>query len=174
MQKVKDMKSSVSDRKMSHMYTFEELHNGALDKIPSTSGVYFVIMPEHFKLILKSETDGFKLTSKGNESSFSIDQLKKKIKHYGGEEKYNNHILYIGKAKDLHRRIEQYVGYRYNVPNLFPHDGGRAIWQLENNEKLLVRYLECKEGEDCRDMEHKLLCRYKEQYGAYPFANWKS
>ena len=156
MQKVKDMKSSVSDRKMSHMYTFEELHNGALDEIPSTSGVYFVIMPEHFKLILKSETDGFK------------------IKHYGGEEKYNNHILYIGKAKDLHRRIEQYVGYRYNVPNLFPHDGGRAIWQLENNEKLLVRYLECKEGEDCRDMEHKLLCRYKEQYGAYPFANWKS
>lgn len=168
------MKAVTDERRMSNLYTFEELFEGAIDKIPSSSGVYFVLMPEKFNLVIKAESDGYKLTSKGTSSSFSVDKLKEKTKHYGNLTKPNNHILYIGKAKDLHRRIEQYVGYRYNIPNLFPHDGGRAIWQLENNEKLLIRYMECKNGEDCRDMEHKLLCAYKEKYGAYPFANWKS
>lgn len=32
------------------MFTFEELHNGALDKIPSSSGVYFVVMPKLEKI----------------------------------------------------------------------------------------------------------------------------
>lgn len=160
-------------RKMSKMYSFEELHNGELERIPKSSGVYFVIMPTDFKLVIKEETDGFKLTSKGTPSAFKVEELQKKIIHYGKDYKYSNHILYIGKAKDLHRRIEQYVGYRYNVANLFPHDGGRAIWQLKNNEQLLLRYIECSKNEDCRELEHNLLCRYKEKYGAYPFANWK-
>ena len=59
---------------MSDVYTFEELHNGALDKIPKTSGVYFVIIPEHFKIVIKEETDGYKLTSKGNPSSYPVEQ----------------------------------------------------------------------------------------------------
>ena len=59
---------------MSDVYTFEELHNGALDKIPQTSGVYFVIIPEHFKIVIKEETDGYKLTSKGNPSSYPVEQ----------------------------------------------------------------------------------------------------
>ncbi len=151
-------------------YTFKELHAGALENIPKTSGVYFVLAPKDFILSVKAETDGFKLTSKGEPSEFAVEKLAKKLLHYG-KPPYSNNIIYIGKAKDLHRRIEQYVGYRYNVPNLFPHDGGRAIWQLENNENLIVRY---KEYEDCREIEHELLCKYKEKYGAYPYANWKS
>lgn len=151
-------------------YTFKELHDGALENIPKTSGVYFVLAPENFILSVKAETDGFKLTSKGEPSTFDVERLEEKLLHYG-KPPYNNNIIYIGKAKDLHRRIEQYVGYRYNVPNLFPHDGGRAVWQLENNEILLVRYQEC---DDCREREHELLCDYKEKYGAYPYANWKS
>lgn len=160
--------------KLSRTYTFQELHNGAINEIPCTSGIYFVIMPDNFKLIIKAETDGFKYTSKGKLSAFPIDKLKKKLFLYGSEERYNNKVLYIGKAKDLHGRIEQYVGCRYNVHGLLPHDGGRAIWQLENNEQLMVRYHECKIGEDCRELEHMLLCEYKDRYGAYPFANWKS
>jgi hypothetical protein len=155
-------------------YTFEELHRGALNEIPEKSGVYFVIMPECFKLVIKEKSDGFQLTCKGKQAAFPIYKLNKKINHYGREEKYSNNILYIGKAEDLHSRIEQYVGCRYNVPKLCPHDGGRAIWQLENNEKLLVQYMECQNGEDCRTLEHRLLLAYKEKYGAYPFANWQS
>ena len=156
------------------MFTFEELHNGALDKIPSSSGVYFVVMPKGFELKIKSETDGFKLTSKGKSSKYDVKCLEKKAFHYGTYGNYSNGILYIGKAKDLRRRIEQYVGYRYDTLNLFPHDGGRAIWQLENNEKLIVKYQECKLDQDCRELEHALLVKYKEMYGAYPFANWKA
>lgn len=155
-------------------YTFEELHNGALDNIPSTSGVYYVLVPDNFVLRVKEDTDGFKLTSKGEPSTFDVEKLSRKLLHYGKSLPYRSNVVYIGKAKDLHRRIEQYVGYRYNIPNLFPHDGGRAIWQLENNEKLIVRIQECKEDEDCRDLEHKLLCEYKNKHASYPFANWKS
>lgn len=163
----------TKDRILSKMYTFEELHNGAISEIPATSGVYFVLMPENYKIRIKEETDGFKLTSKGKPSAYSVEKLEKKAKHYGDKNPYSSNILYIGKAKDLHRRIEQYVGYRYNGSNLFPHDGGRAIWQLGNNEKLIVRYLECQENEDCREMEHNLLFNYKKKHGAYPFANWQ-
>ncbi len=154
-------------------YTFKQLHEGALESIPRKSGVYFVLVPEGFILSVKAETDGFKLTSKGEPSEFRVERLEKKLVHYG-DYPYSNKIVYIGKAKDLHRRIEQYVGYRYNVPNLFPHDGGRAIWQLKNNEELLVRYQECNVGEDCRKLEKRLICEYKEKYGAFPFANWRS
>lgn len=161
------------DRTLSNMYTFEELHNGAIEQIPKVSGVYFVIIPKDFTLVLKEETDGFELTSKGKTSSYPLDKLRPKVEHYGTGYPYKSNILYIGKAKDLQRRIEQYVGFRYRDPNLLPHNGGRALWQLENNEKLLVRYLECKEGEDCREMEKLLLCTYKTKHGAYPFANRK-
>lgn len=164
--------SNTQDRQLSNMYTFEQLHQGALEELPTTSGVYFVLMPKDFKIVLKEETDGFKLTSKGKPSAYPIEELIKKANHYGIEPPYSSNILYIGKARDLKRRIEQYVGYRYDAQNLFPHDSGRAIWQLENNEKLLVRYLECTENEECKEMEHNLLINYKAKHGMYPFANW--
>ncbi len=168
------MENNTKDRKLSQEYTFEELHKGALSEIPTTSGVYFVLMPENYKIAIKEETDGFQLTSKGKTSAYAVEELMKKANHYGNSIPYSSNILYIGKARDLQRRIEQYVGYRYRDLNLFPHDGGRAIWQLENNEKLIIRYLECKENENCRNLEHSLLCTYKEKHGAYPFANWKA
>lgn len=162
-----------NERTFSKMYTFEELYNGAIKQIPNTSGVYFVIIPVNYEIRIKEKTDGFELTSKGKSSSYPIEKLQKKAEHYGEKYPYTSNILYIGKARDLQRRIEQYVGYRYNGPNLFPHDGGRAIWQLENNEKLLLRYMECKEDEDCEVIEKQLICTYKERHGAYPFANMR-
>ena len=142
----------------------KELHDGALNEIPETSGVYFVFMPSNFGLVILQKNVGFEFTSKRKPSSYRIEELEAKAEHYGKFGNYTSHLLYVGKAKNLHRRIEQYVGYRYRIQNLFPHDGGRAIWQIENSEKLIVRYMECLEGEDCRKIE---------QYESYPFANWK-
>ena len=45
----------TKDRILSKMYTFEELHNGAISEIPATSGVYFVLMPENYKIRIKNE-----------------------------------------------------------------------------------------------------------------------
>ena len=164
----------TKERTLSAIHTVEELHNGMLSEIPNTSGVYFVFMPANFELIILPKTTGFELTSKRKPASYEIGELEVKAKHYGQFGRYTSHLLYIGKANNLPRRIEQYVGYRYSVPNLFPHDGGRAIWQLRNSEKLIVRYIECLEGEDCRKVEHALLETYKNKYGVYPFANWKA
>lgn len=160
-------------RILSRLYTVKELHDGALNEIPETSGVYFVFMPSNFELVILQKNVGFEFTSKRKSSSYRIEELEAKAEHYGKFGNYTSHLLYVGKAKNLHRRIEQYVGYRYRIQNLFPHDGGRAIWQIENSEKLIVRYMECLEGEDCRKIEQNLLQTYKKQYEAYPFANWK-
>lgn len=161
-------------RTMSKLYSVEELHNGAITEIPHTSGVYFVFMPENFVINIKEKTEGFPLTSKGKPSSYPVQKLLKKAEQYSKPVDPKSHPLYIGKAKDLYRRIEQYIAYRYHSPNLFPHDGGRAIWQLDKSERLLFRYVECHEGEDCRELERQLLCEYKERHGEYPFANWKA
>lgn len=164
----------TKERTLSSIHTVEELHNGLLEEVPNTSGVYFVFMPADFELIILPKNVGFEFTSKRKPSSYGMAELEVKAAHYGKFGHYKSHLLYIGKAKDLHRRIEQYIGYRYNIPNLFPHDGGRAIWQIKNSEKLIVQYMECLEGEDCRKVEHALLETYKKRYGAYPFANWKA
>ena len=37
-------------RILSRLYTVKELHDGALNEIPETSGVYFVFMPSNFEL----------------------------------------------------------------------------------------------------------------------------
>lgn len=156
---------------ISKMYTVEELHNGAINSIPSESGVYFVLMPKGFDLIVKDVTDGRKTTSKGKVASYPVDDLQRRILHYGNRKKYNSQILYIGKSDNLCDRIKQYIGFRYNDPGLAPHNGGRSIWQLENNERLLFCYHVCRPGEDCEKMEKELLLLYKDRHGCYPFAN---
>ena len=51
-----------------------------------------------------------------------------------------------------------------------PHRGGRAIWQLKNNKKLLIEIEPC---EKPREKERQFLIEYYEKYNSYPYANWK-
>lgn len=164
----------IDNIKFSNTYTVEELHNGAIENIPSESGLYFVLMPKGFDLTVKDVTDGRKTTSRGKVSSYPVEDLRKRLLHYGDEnEKRNSQILYIGQSVNLHDRIEQYIGFRYDVPDIGPHDGGRSIWQLENSEQLLFCYYVCRPGEDSEEMERKLILLYKARHGCYPFANRK-
>lgn len=89
--------------------------------------------------------------------------------------KYENsdqEILYIGKAggknNKLRQRIRQYL--KYGIKEVNNHRGGRVIWQLENNNKLLIRYLKCDNPEA---KEKELLQNHLDAYGVLPVANWK-
>ena len=157
-----------TNRLLSKLYTIKDLRNGSIKEIPKTSGVYFILMPLDFPLHINSETDGSKLTSKGDPSVYPIEKLLKKVKHYEMEEPLKSHLLYIGSSNNIKRRINQYINPYSN------HSGGRDIWQLENSEDLLVSYIECSTEKESEELEHRLLISYKNIYGTYPFANWRS
>lgn len=48
--------------------------------------------------------------------------------------KENKHVIYIGKAENLRRRIKQYMRTVYGGKN---HKGGIDIWAIDNYEKYL-------------------------------------
>lgn len=72
------------------------------------------------------------------------------------------------KNNTLNRRIRQFVSYGFCEAD--NHRGGRAIWQIDNNKKLILGYYECN---NARIIERDELINYKEKYGTYPVANWQ-
>lgn len=150
-------------------YSFRELKEGKIEKIPASSGVYWVLMPESFYMEYMHETDGPLYGKKGKKMSYDISKLQEWGKHYR-QEGHGENILYIGKATNLQNRIKQYFEFGYNDEKHHVHEGGRAIWQLKNNKDLLIAYKECREEE--RE-ETELLDKYFLKYGALPFANQK-
>lgn len=158
-------------------YTVKQLHDGAINNIPTTGGVYFIKMPTDYVFEVLLESEGRPVTSKGQPSSYPVKELKQKIEDvYGPKPPYSNNILYIGKTNHnvgLRKRLIEYLGFRYSEKTK-PHNGGRSIWQLKRNEDFIVEVLPCSKDEDPGDKEHDLLLKYKEQFGNYPFANRRS
>lgn len=77
-------------------------------------------------------------------------------------------IAYIGKAKNIRRRLMQFQ--RFGQGEAIGHWGGRYIWQVERPSDLTVRWrvtLNC----DPEVEEKRLLGIFAESYGALPFAN---
>lgn len=148
-------------------YTFKELKTGKINYIPTTSGVYWVSMPETFCMKYREKTDGPEYGKKGKKMAYSISELNEWGKKYLKPNRGGN-ILYIGKAKNLQKRIRQYFEFGYNDEKYLVHEGGRAIWQLENNKELIVTYKECQNEQK---METELIDKYILEYGEMPFAN---
>ncbi len=157
-------------------YTVKQLHDGAISKITTSGGIYIVRMPYKYRFQILERSEGRQKTSKGKESQYPLSKLERKIAVvYGNADKYNSDILYIGQSKHgvgIQKRLIQYIGFRYDE-NTSPHDGGRAIWQLKENEDFIVEIKPCKENETPRVIEKQLLFDFKKKYGNYPFANWK-
>lgn len=150
-------------------YSFRQLRDGKIEEIPSTSGIYWVIMPLDFSMDYLEETEGRKYGKKGRKMSYEVNKLREWGEHY---QKYKQEegILYIGKAKNLQNRIRQYYEFGYNDEKYHVHEGGRAIWQLRNNKELLIRYQECDNEEK---VETELIDKYILEYGVRPYANRK-
>jgi hypothetical protein len=87
-------------------------------------------MPETFCLKYMKETDGPAYGKKGTKMAYPVHKLEEWGAHYSKADRGGN-ILYIGKAKNLQNRIQQYLEFGYNDEKYMVHEGGRAIWQLE-------------------------------------------
>jgi hypothetical protein len=80
------------------------------------------------------------------------------------------HVVYIGKADVLRRRLSQFG--RFGAGEPVGHRGGRLIWQLADADTLLVGWHAITWDEAARDFERRLLAAFAEQHdGRRPFAN---
>ncbi|WP_368293734.1 hypothetical protein [Dehalobacter sp. TBBPA1] len=144
--------------------TIEQFYNSRCAIIPNEIGVYIVVAPESFIVEFINQTTAINEYHEKN-LLYPAEDLKMKFSET------DHKILYIGKAggeiNRLRQRIKQYVRYGYHeVEN---HRGGRAIWQIKNNRKLLLGYFVCNNPET---IERELLSEYYNKNGTYPVANW--
>ncbi len=153
-----------------HMKSFEEYkeeldEHGRINSITMGCGIYKIYMPQNFQIVITSETDAIK-EYKGKTLLYSVQKLEDKWEIIRSADRGG--ILYIGKADNLRKRITEFIKYGYG--ERVPHRGGRAIWQLKNNKKLLIEIEPC---EKPREKERQFLIEYYEKYNSYPYANWK-
>lgn len=137
-----------------------ELYYSNCSAIPDKPGIYFILAPKDMEI-------RFLPTAKNPRAPFyKVNVLQEKYALCKDRE-----ILYIGKAsgqKGLKQRLQQYMRYGWN--EAVNHKGGRAIWQIEGAENLLLSYEVC---QDPDAKEHALLADYKHINGRYPLANWR-
>jgi len=80
------------------------------------------------------------------------------------------HVIYIGKADVLRRRLSQFG--RFGAGEPVGHRGGRLVWQLAHADKLLVAWHAISWDEAARDYERRLLAAFARRHaGRRPFAN---
>lgn len=139
----------------------EKLSKSRCTHITSEPGIYIVKrdsnLPPKF---LKEGTGGF---FKNQNPNVSIETLENKWIS-------NAEILYIGKATNLKKRIWQYIQFGKGVN--IGHRGGRYIWQLEDNQALII-YWRILKDQDPREEEKRSLDYFRTCYGKLPFANLK-
>lgn len=79
-------------------------------------------------------------------------------------------VVYIGKAEakvgGLRKRLGQFARKGSS------HQGGRSIWQLADQDELLVAWA-LTPGESAEDVEIRYRAAFADVYGQWPFANRK-
>ena len=138
-----------------------------LSEIPNKPGVYFIRLPKGkiASLKINPEINKHKHLKFGEKNGpYEVGKLESKLK----DSENSENILYIGKAKDLRKRLGQYM--RYLFIGSKNHAGGRAIGQIDGFEKLICEYEENNEPEA---EERCLLDRFYCKNKSLPFANWR-
>ena len=135
----------------------KDLIENGCSAVNSVSGVYIVKVPRDF--VVRFNRD------KVNSICNPYDVLELQNKYNSVEDKS---VVYIGKAKNLQRRIRQYVNFGLGKGRI--HKGGRAIFQIDNHAELEIEYIEC---DNYAEEERKLQLVYIDKNGNLPLANRK-
>ncbi len=141
-------------------YTLKELYESDCKEVPKDNGIYRVLVPDGMKIVFRS------IAINVHAPLYPAEVLQEKFSKCK-----NKTVLYIGKAsgrKGLRQRLKQYMKYGWN--EAVNHKGGRAIWQIEGADQLLLQFECC---EDADEVEHRLLREYQQENGSYPLANWR-
>jgi hypothetical protein len=144
--------------------TFAALRRGRMSAVPTTEqGVYGVVFP----------FDGPPtFLSKGTCGSFRGAPYP--VADLSSWWVPESRILYIGKAggpdidEKLYDRVQKYSSF--GLGKNVPHGGGRAIWQIEESDRLEVCWKPTPDRVP-RDVEIELIAAFKRRCGMRPFAN---
>ncbi len=143
-----------------------------LSIVPKTKGVYIVFRERlgiKLKDFLPKSTGG---PFKGKDPTLDPKTLKLAWVD-------NAHVLYIGKAggsrkngklykSTLFSRIKQYM--QFGKGKAVGHWGGRAIWQLKDQNELLIAWKELI-VEEPLEVEASLIKKFEKKFKKRPFAN---
>jgi len=142
------------------------LRETAARSVPPTPGVYLVVRPSSAPAHFLSESTGG--WHKGRDPTVPVTVLE-------GAWIPEALVLYIGKAgkvgsdANLRDRIRAYLSF--GAGRRVGHWGGRFIWQLANQDDLLVAWRVATAAE-ARPLERALLADFRRCYaGRLPFAN---
>lgn len=137
-------------------------NNTLKNEIPTTSGIYIVRVPSDMTVSFTNIPDG-----RAKEIKNIYNDV---IEHWKGlnDKCADTSIIYYGRAKNLRRRIMQYVYYGYAYKQYNNHKGGRAIWYIKDNKNLEFEYYETR---DYEGEEASLIEKYELKYGYKPLAN---
>lgn len=135
------------------------------DLLPNNKGTY---------LILKNESDNYQFLPKGTGGYFKGKDPNVDIQTLKDNWVENTVLLYAGKAggnesaSSIKKRVKQYL--EFGQGKAIGHYGGRYIWQLSNNQNLLLAW-KVAIDRDPREEEKLLLRNFYDEYGVLPFAN---
>lgn len=143
---MRDMKEKIIDI----------INNNYASLPKKTSGIYMVTVPNEFVVRFTREVEN------KSHPIYCVEELIEKFNQ--GDKK----TLYIGKAKDLQKRIKQYISYGLNKGKV--HKGGRAIFQIEDYKQLEIELIYTN---DYVLEEKKLQKQYLIDNKVLPLANWR-
>ena len=135
----------------------EDIKNKKYNYIPKQSGIYRVLNLDNIQIKFQSSSTNLK------HSLYPTAMLQAKY-----DVTKSSRLLYVGKGKNLHKRIKQYVKYGLNLVD--NHKGGRAIFQIKDYKNLYIEVVLC---DRCEYVEKNMLIGYKEHYKELPVANMK-
>ncbi len=133
----------------------QDILNKKYNYIPHKPGVYKVINADNLPIeILATSTNS-------KAGIYNVADLQQRY-----NKQTNKKVLYIGKGKDLSRRIKQYVKFGMNKSSV--HKGGRSIFQIQDYKNLYIEVIECG---NCQKVEKCMLIDFKNNYNGLPMAN---
>lgn len=136
-----------------------------LHGLPERPGVYAILWPSRDRPdFLRASPAGW---FKGRDPTLPVEELARAWVP-------GTPVLYVGKAggagvrSGMRTRLRTYLAH--GAGRRAGHWGGRAVWQIEASEQLLVawRVETCREP---REVERELLAAFEQRFGRRPFAN---
>lgn len=129
----------------------------AVAGVPTEAGIYVVLRPA------STSPELLELTRARAGSAYPLDDLAPRWVP-------GTPVMYIGKAEakvgGLRKRLGQFARKGAS------HKGGRSIWQLADQDELLVAWVTTP-GESAEDVEVRYRAAFADVYGRWPFANRK-
>jgi hypothetical protein len=154
-------KTALKRARFAGWTTWPQLRSSEYSPVPATPGAYMVYRSTtDFPTFVHPSPGGW---FKGEDPTVTDSRLQT-------EWVEGAHVVYIGKADVLRRRLAQFG--RFGAGEPVGHRGGRLIWQLADADDLLVAWHEISWGETARDYEQRLIGAFAAMHdGRRPFAN---